>query len=292
MKGLSAKNSRLVAYLSLLILFITYLINADRVYFALSGQSHAVKMSADFRLPAIADLQFIYGGNDFLVNNPFEEGRFFLGRLLRVANKRGNAQLRVFMRSTDALYEVIENRSSFWAASGTRLGNFFISTSGLKDGVYQLGLFLSDDEGPRLAWTPSLFERVDGGPVVYLARPIAPVAARMSEGLRFSIERIGKGQEDILFRGWAVLENSDMSDYNAYLKIENSLGICKTFYAPLYTRMDIASLQNDPRAANSGFRIKVSRGELAPGSYSIKVVVKHRKTGEAVESAQTEIKDF
>ena len=292
MKGFSAKSSRLIAYLSLVILFITYLINADRVYYALSGQSHAVKISADFRLPAIADLPFFYGGNDFLVNNQFEEGRLFLGRSLRVTNERGNAQLRVFMRSTDALYEVIENRSSFWAASRKHLGNFFISTSGLEDGIYQLGLFLSDAEGSGLAWTPSIFERVDGGPVIYLARPIAPVAARTSEGLKFSIERIGKEEEAILFRGWAVLENSDMSVYNAYLKIEDSRGVCKTFYAPLYTRMDIASLQNDPRAANSGFRIKISRGELTPGSYSIKVVVKHRKTGEAVESAKTEIIKF
>jgi hypothetical protein len=292
MKVFSPKISRTAAYLAFVILFVIYMINADRVYYALSGVSHAVKLPDDFRLPAAGNLLFSYIGEDFVVNNPFEEGKIVLGRSVRLANERGNGQLRVYLRSTDAVYEVIENRRSFWAPSRNRLRNIFISTSGLKDGIYQLGLYLSDDDGVRAAWTGSLFERVNGGPVVYIARPIAPVTARMSEGLRFSIERIGQEKEAILLRGWAVLENKDMDDYHAYLKIEDSRGVSQTFYAPLYTRVDIASRYNDPRAANSGFRIRVSRRDLGPGRHSIKVLLRHRKTGEAVESVQTEIKDF
>jgi hypothetical protein len=292
MKGFSLKSSRTAACLAFVILFVIYMINADSVYYALSGVSHAVKLTADFRLPVGGNLPFSYIGDDFLVNNPFEEGKIVLGRSVRVANERGNAQLRVYLRSTDAVYEVTENRRSFWAPSRNRLRNIFISTSGLKDGIYQLGLYLSDDNGVRAAWTGSLFERVDGGPAVYIAGPIAPITARMSEGLRFSIERIGQEKEVILLRGWAVLENKDMNDYLAYLKIEDSRGVSQTFYAPLYTRMNMASRHNDPRAANSGFRIRISRRDLGPGRHSIKVVVRHRKTGEAVESAQTEIINF
>jgi hypothetical protein len=292
MIGFSAKSPRTVAYLLFVILFVIYMLNADSVYYALSGKPHAVKLPDDFRLPAKGNLQFLYFGNDFLFNNQFEEGKIFLRRSVRVATAGGNAQFRVFMRSTDALYEVIENRRSFWAPSRRHLMNFFISTSGLEDGIYQLGLFLSDDEGVRVAWTATFFERLDGGPVVYMARPVALVAARMSEGLKFSIERVSKEKESIVFRGWAVLENMDMNDYNAYIKVEDSHGVSKTFYAPLYTRMDIASIHNDPRAANSGFRIRVPRGELAPGNHSIRVVVKHRKAGETVESAQTVTKNF
>jgi hypothetical protein len=292
MIGFSEKSSRTAAYLLFVILFVTYVLNADSVYYALSGKSHAVKLPHDILLHAKGDLQFLHGGDHSLVNNQFEEGKVFRGRSIRVANASGKAQLRVFIRSTDALYEVIENRRSFWAQSRKRVVNFFISTSGLEDGIYQLGLYLSDDEGVRVAWTDSFFERVDGGPVDYMARPVAPVPARISEDLKFSIERLGKAKESIVFRGWAVLENIEMNDYNAYIKIEDSHGVSKTFYAPLYTRMDIASMYDDPRAANSGFRIKVPRGEFAPGNHAIKVVVKHRKTGETVESVQTETKNF
>jgi hypothetical protein len=292
MKGFSAKSLRTAAYLTFVALFAVYLIHADRVYYLLSGKPHAVKRPDDLRLPAQGDIQFLNIKGDFLVNNAFEEGAIFLGRSVRVANERAKAQLRVFMRSADSLYEVVQNRGPFLAESRKRLVNFFISTSGLEDGVYQLGLLLSDDEGVRFAWIASYFERLDGGPVVYLARPVAPVAARISESLKFDIERIGKEKEAILVRGWAVLENADMNDYNAYLKIEDSRSVSKTFYAPLCTRMDIASRHNDPRAASSGFRITIPRHELAAGNHSLKAVVQHRQTGEAIESAKTEIKNF
>jgi hypothetical protein len=292
MKLFSGRGPIAAAYLVLVILFAVYLRNADRVYYALSGQPHAVKLPDDFRLPDKGYIQFFNVGSDFLVNTAFEEGKIFLGRSVRVLNERGGAQLRVFLRSADALYEVVEKRPSFWVESRKRLTNFFIPTSGLKDGVYQLGLFLSDDHGARFAWIASFFEKRAGGPVVYTARPVASVTGRTSDALKFHIGKIEKEEKAILFQGWAVLENADMSDYNAFLKIEDSRGAAQTYCAPLYTRMNMASRYHDPRAADSGFRIKVTRDALAPGTHSIKVVVRHRKTGEVVESAQTEIKDF
>jgi len=292
MMGFSDKRSRTAAYLLFVILFITYVLNADSVYYALSGKSYAVKLRHDFSLQAKGDPRLLLVFDYSPVNNKFEEGKLFRAQFVRVANASGNAQLRAFIRSTDALYEVIENRRSFWADSKKRAVNVFVSTSGLENDIYQLGLYLSDDEGVRVVWTDVFFERVDGGPVEYSARPVATVPARISGDLKFGVERLGKEKESIVFQGWAVLENIEMNDYNAYIKIEDPDGVSKTFYAPLYTRMDIASMYDDPRAANSGFRIKVPRGEFAPGNHAIKVVVKHRKTGDTIESVQTEKRDF
>jgi coenzyme F420-reducing hydrogenase delta subunit len=36
------------------------------------------------------------------------------------------------------------------------------------------------------------------------------------------LEKIGLEKEAILFRGWAVLADRDMEDYDAYLKVEDS----------------------------------------------------------------------
>jgi hypothetical protein len=258
----------------------------------LTGKSRAVKLPDDFLLPDKGVIRFFDTGQDFLVNNPFEEGKLLLGRTVRVANERGGAQLRVFLRSPDALFEVADKRHLLWVEPGKRLADFFIPTSGLETGVYQLGLLLSDDEGVRFAWIASFFEKRAGGPVSYTARPVASVTGKTSEGLKFHIGKTDKKEKTVLLQGWAVLENADLNDYSAFLKIEDSRGVSKTFYAPLYTRMGVASRYNDPRAANSGFRIKVSLDQLAPGRHSIKVLVRHRNTGEAFESAQSEIKNF
>ncbi len=288
----SVKQARPVAYLLFIIVFVTYMLNADRVYNTLSGKSYAVKLPDNFLLYAKGDLQMVAVFDYSPVNNKFEEGKGLRGEFVKVANKSGNAKIRVFFRSFDALYEVIDNRRSFWAHSIKIAVNFFTSTSGLENGIYQIGLYLSDDEGERFVWMDSFFERAAGGPAEYVARPIAPIPARVSENLKFVIERIDKENKEFVFQGWTVLDNREMNDYNAYLTIKDSDGISKTFYAPLYTRMDIGSMYNDPRAANSGFRFKVRQNEFAPGKHVIKVGIKSRKTGGAVESVQTETRNF
>ena len=292
MKAFTSKRPITAVYLGLVLLFAVYLGNADRVYYALSGKSHAVKLPDDFLLPDKGVIRFFDTGKDFLVNNRFEEGKLLLGRTVPVANERGGAQLWVFLRSPDALFEVTDKRHLLWVEPGKSLVDFFIPTSGLEAGVYQLGLLLSDDEGVRFAWIASFFEKRAGGPVSYTARPVASVIGKTSESLKFHIGKMGKEEKAVLLQGWAVLENADMNDYSGFLKIEDSRGVSKTFYAPLYTRIGVASRYNDPRAANSGFRIKLSLDQLAPGRHSIKVLVRHRKTGEAFESAQNEIKNF
>ena len=56
--------------------------------------------------------------------------------------------------------------------------------------------------------------------------------------------------------------------------------------------MDIASLYEDIRAANSGFQIKIPQDEFTPGKHVIKVILKSRKTGEVLESEQAETRNF
>jgi hypothetical protein len=288
MMGFSEKRVIMAVWLFFVGFFIISMFNADRVYHALSGKSYAVKLPADLPLHANGDLQMSDVFDYTPVNNKFEEGKGLRGQFITVANESGNAKVRVFLRSPDALYEVIENRRSFWAHSTKIAVNFFASTSGLENGIYNVGLYLSDDEGERFVWMNSLFEKVAGGPVEYIARPVALAPNGVSKDLKFAIEQIYNDNKEFVFQGWAVLENAEMSNYNAYITIKDSDDVSKTFYAPLFTRMDVASIYEDTRAANSGFRIKVPQYEFVPGKHNIKVIIKSRKTGEVIESVQTE----
>ena len=102
------------------------------------------------------------------------------------------------------------------------------------------------------------------------------------------VEKIDKDKEGFVIEGWAVLDHAEMDDYNAYLSFEDSNAVSKVFYAPLFTRMDIAAMYEDVRAANSGFHVRIPRGEFAPGTYRINVALDSRKTGEVIESLQAE----
>jgi hypothetical protein len=282
------KNVTITAWLLCIIFFLVYIVNADKVYHALSGKSYVVKKPAAFSLHAKGDLQANRNCDTSQINNDFEEGKGFRGGFNQIANKSGTAKIRVFFRSDHALYEVIENRQSFWLDATKSAVRFFASTPELEKGIYTTGLYLSDDDGERFVWINSCFEKVAGGPVDYTARPVALVSTGVSKNLHFNIEQIGK--EDIRFslRGWVVLDNAEMDDYNAYITIRDSKDVVKAFYAPLYTRMDISSRFEDIRAANSGFFIFVPKSEFAYGKLTIKVMVKSRTTGEVIESAQAE----
>jgi hypothetical protein len=268
------------------IMFAIYILNANKVYFFVSGKSYIEKIPDDNSLYIGDALQMLSVVDHPPTNNPFEEGKGFRGQFARVENKKGIAKVRVFFRSADALFELIENRHSFWERAEKTVVNFFASTAGLENGIFQMGLYLSDDRGEKFAWINSFFEKANGGPMEYMARPVAPVLARISEDLKFDIEDFSQRYKKIVFEGWTVLENVDMKGFNAYLLIRDSCGVSKTFYTPLYTRMDLMSKFNDLRAVNCGFRIRIPQSELPPGDYTVSVALKSRKTGEAIESAQ------
>ena len=256
------------------------------VYFMLSGKSYLEKIPGGNLLFPRDTLQMLSVVDHPPVNNPFEEGKGFRGEFVGFENKKGYTKVCVFFRSTDALFELIENRRSFWERSEKSVVNFFASTTGLEKGIFQMGLYLSDDKGKRFAWINSFFEKVNSGPVEYFARPIAPVRAKTSEDLEFDIENFDRKYKKIVCEGWIVLENANMNDFNAYLLIKDSRGVSKTFYTPLYARMDLISKYNDRRAANGGFRIKIPQDEFPPGNYTVSVILQSRKTDEAIESAQ------
>jgi hypothetical protein len=287
----SKKSVKTAAGLFFAIFLITYAIfifNADNVYFLLSGKSYIKKIHDDRSFYPKGNLEMRFVFDYPPVNNAFEEGKGFRGRLVGVLNKKGNIKVRVFFRSAVALYEVIENNCSFWANPEKNVVNFFASTAGLENGVYQIGLDLSDDRGERFAWIDSFFEKASGGPMEYVARPVAPLLAKISKDLKFGIEKFDRKYKEIVCKGWIRLDGADMNDFNAYLLIKDSDGILKTFYTPLYTRMDLASKTNNLRTANCGFRIKVPADEFPPDNYMLSMVLRSRKTGKCIGSAQNE----
>jgi hypothetical protein len=291
----AATKIRVLAWLLLAMLFSAYLLNADRVYHALSGKSYVWKLPDSFSLRAQGDLSTTWNGEDFdlPVNNEFEEGKGLWGKFMSFADKKGDAQLRVFLRSPHALYEVIGNGHSFWANEKKTSFGFFASTSGLENGVYTIGLYLRDDEGERFTWKDNFFEKIDGGPADYIARSIAlPRASAKQEQLNFAFDKIEQKNERLAFSGWVVLDGAHMDDYNAYLSIKDPKGSIKNFYAPLFTRMDIASFYKSTRAASCGFQISIPRAELSSGKHGIRVVLQSRTTGEIIAPERTDTVRF
>ena len=281
MPDLSTSGMKTAAWLAFAAAFGLYLFQADRVYHALSGKSHAVQMPAGFSPPARGDLKLSSVFDYAPVNNKFEEGKEFRAKFYTISNRLGCAQVRVFFRSPAAVYELAANRRSLWAHAEKLAVNFFASTAGLENGVYTLGLSVVDDNGPRLAWIDSFFERVPGGPVKYVARPVPLAPGRVREDLTFSIEHIRANR----IQGWVVLAGAEMNAYNAYVIVQGPGRSRRAYYAPLYTRRDVAAARGDDRAANSGFRIDFPKDEFPPGTYTIKLAVQSRQTGEIFESA-------
>ncbi len=277
-----------MVYLLFVAVFLTYIFSANRVHNILGGKYYAARLSDNVSPRASGNIEMISIYDYPPVNNRYEEGKGFRGEFLEIANRSGNARIRVFLRSSIAIYEVISNRRSFWAHSRKIAINFFTSTSGLEKGIYQVGVYLSDDSGERFIWMDSFFQKAVGGPAEYVARPIAPIPAKESENLHFAIERIEKNNNEYVIQGWIVLDNREMNDFSAYLIFKDFGGVSKTFYAPLYTRMDIASLYADACAANSGFRIRIPQSDITPGNYEIRVELKSRKKDEAVKSVMTD----
>jgi len=292
MRLLPDRKSAWAAYLLFVALFFVYLVNAARVYHALSGKTHAVKLRPDFPLYPKGQFGYSLFMDPSMVNSPFAEGVEFKALFWRALFAAGNPPLRAFLRSTDALYEVAANRQSFWPQKHRPLMQFFVSTAGLEKGIYQLGLYLFEGTGGRFEWTRHVFEKADGGPAEYVARPLVLGPARISHDLKFRIEGLWETKGLIEIRGWVAVDNVEMSDYDGYIKIESPAGVAKAFYAPLYTRMDIASMYEDPKAANCGFRIRIPKSEIGAGRYSIKVAVQHRKTHEIFEPARAWTKNF
>ena len=70
-----------------------------------------------------------------------------------------------------------------------------------------------------------------------------------------------------------MVDDVEISDCNGYVKIVSPQA-SKAFYVPLYTRWDIGSMYDDPRASNCGFRIQVPKSEMAGDGYSIKIAVR------------------
>lgn len=291
MMGFTEKRVKMAAWLLFIVFVIVYMFHADKAYHVLSGKSYAVKLPGDLSLHAKGDLPWHFLKLR-IVKTKFREMVVLNGKVTEIANKSGNAKVRVFFRSPDDLYEVIGSRHSFSADSMEIAVNLFVSTSGLDRGVYQIGLYLFDDAGKRFVWTNNFFNKITGGPVEYIARPVTLVPTRVSKDLKFVIEKIDNESKEFLLQGWMVLDNAEMKDYNAHIVLKDPGAVAKAFYAPLFTRMDVASMYDDARAANSGFWIRVSHHDFAPGKHVITVMIKSRKTGEVIESEQAEIRKF
>lgn len=296
MTGFFIRRLKLAAWLLFAIFFLVYMLNIDRVLYAVNGKSYVVKLPPSFSVLARGDLKMQWLANYPPVNNRFEEGKGMRIFIPNFANTMGVAKVRLFFKSAEALYEVMANRQAFLADPQKGVVDFFASTSALEAGIYTIGLYVSDDNGERFAWMNTFFEKVPGGPVEYISRPVAVAPSIASKGLQFAIDGISMVDRDdnkfVRLSGWIVLENADMDDYCAYITLRDAENATKTFYAPLYTRRDIASLYDDSHAANSGFQITVPHDELTPGKHRITVMVKSRKTGEILESLQSETENF
>ena len=268
-----------------IVMYAAYMFNADAVYFRLSGKSYIEKIPSGRTFPRDT-LQMASVLDHAPANNPFDEGKGFRGQFVGIENKKGHTKMRVFFRSPTALFELRENRRPVWEGAEKTVVNFYASTAGLEKGIYQLGLYLSDDRGERFAWVDSFFEKARDGPVEYIARPAAPLQAAIGKDLEFELETVDRRYKKIVIEGWTVLANADMNVFNAYLLVKDSAGAGRMFYAPLFSRPDLIARYNDPRAANGGFRIRILQRELPPGEYTVAVVLQSRRTGEAVESGR------
>ncbi len=287
--NLSRNKRSVLAYVLFLILSLTYLINADRLYYALSGRSYPLKLSLPPSLHATGDLQMRAVFDYPPVNNTFEEGKLFRAEFTRITNASGRTVLRLFLRSSHDVYEVIANRRPFWAHSMKIAVNCFIGSVGLPSSVYQIGLYVSDDEGERFAWLPACFEKADDGPRAYIASPTIPTEAIVSKRLNFGLENVSKQEGSIQLSGWVVLQDAQMDDYNAYVTMVGEDGVTRAFYSPLSTRMDIAFLYGDCRAANSGFQVRISEAEFKSKVYSVRLILKSREGGQCIESADVAV---
>ncbi len=280
---ISGPKATMAAWLVFTIGFSIYLLQADRVYHALRDGSYIQKLPEHFSMRAKGDLQVLNTFEARPVSNRFEEGRSFRGRLSQLADQSGKAKVRVFFRSSDAMYEVIENRRSFLGTARQTV-SFFTSTSGLEAGDYTVGLYLRDDDGESFAWISNSFTKVAGGTSVYIARPVSLPPASIGETIQFSVENIYPKDIYWVVQGWVVLADAEMTDYNAYVVIQDADGVSKAFYAPLYTRMDIASRQGDDRSAHSGFLIQIPSSEYTRWPSAIQIALQSRKTGTILES--------
>ena len=273
------------------LLFVGYLMRADRVCRAFDGKPYLVKLPDNAVLQANWNLDITRWFSPRPVNNKFEEGVAYQGQFTSVSDQHGES-LRVFFRSKDAIYEVAENRRSFLGSANQAVVNLFVSTSGLKNDVYTLGLSLRDAAGERFAWVDSSFEKVPGGPVGYIARPLALQPSGSREDLKFVVEKMQKKRGNWFMRGWLSLENGEMADYNAYVLVKDSAGVLKTFYAPLLTHLAGETEAGSGQVSYGGFRLKLRHGEFVNGPHLVKVAIESRRTGEVVESVQEEAITF
>lgn len=294
MTGRSRQKILAAAWLVFAASFVAYLLSADRVYQALSGKPTVARRCGASPQRARGDLQVLPPFEFFLVNNRFEERVGLQVRVNSIINESGRARASIFFRSADAVYEFTGQDAPLLVAPQHGVVKFTVSTAAFERGVYTVGLQLIDDTGERFVWLNCHFEKAAGGPAEYVARPVAVVPGTASRDVKFDIESVVTIEEKqlVCIRGWIVLENADMDDYSAYIAVRDAGGAVKAFYAPLYTRMDIASRYADARAANSGFEINIPRDAIAPGKHAVKVVLKSRKTGDVVESEQEEIRSF
>ena len=125
----------MAAWSLLNLFFAVYLLQAERIYPLISGTSYAVKCSDGFSLRAKGVLPLVAVFDYPPVNNKFIEGKEYRGEFSTIAKISDRAQVRVFFRAADSVYEVLENRRSFWAHAKKIAVNMFASTSGLENGV-------------------------------------------------------------------------------------------------------------------------------------------------------------
>ena len=114
MTAFSGKRSGWTAYLLFVVLFITYLLNTDRLYHAF-GKCYVVKRPRDLSLRPKEEFKYSHFESPSLVNNPFVKGVEFKALFWGAPFATGNPPLRAFLRSADSIYEVIENPSVFLA---------------------------------------------------------------------------------------------------------------------------------------------------------------------------------
>ena len=277
-----ARKRPTAVWLLFVAVFVLYLFQADRVYHAASGKSHLVRLPAGAPSPARGDLKMSNVFDYTPVNNKFEEGKEYQAKIYDMADTQGHATVRVFFRSPVAVYELAAGRRSLWAHDLKDAVTFFASTTGLKPGIYTLGLAVTDDNGTRMSWFDNFFEKKAGGPVKYVARPVDLAPGRVREDLVYALEGL---RADSL-SGWVVLAGTEMNDCNAYVVVTDRRGYRRAYYAPLYSRRDVAEQRGDPRAVNSGFKINFPENEFPPGTYAVQLAVQARPTGEVFESAQ------
>ncbi len=150
----------------------------------------------------------------------------------------------------------------------------FIFYDNVEKGVYTLEIVIKDKQG-MYTYMPtdksikvhinefSALEKIAGLP------PMADIV--------FNAETIKSDDKQVMFQGWAFLNNQDAGDSRIGIVLKNENDIYVSFSEPMLRPDVTAHFKNRNKLDNSGFSIKLLKTALPKGRYQIGILIRDNK---------------